>query len=294
MNGSSKKTSAGAASKPGAVNRLDMVRSMHLQGGSFGLAAEGRRIVNISLIDEDPRNERRTFRNLEGLAASVKAFGVLEPPTVFELPGGRFQIITGHRRFRAAKMAGLERIEVLVRSPEDDKTRRRKSIVSNIQREDVNPVELANALQSLLDDNEVESQAALAEAIGKDKTWVSKMLRILTLPPAAQEKVATSQLLISYDAVAEIARLDDRERQEQLIDFLLSGASARDVRREIRASKKTVAQSSGATPDAGRRYTFRTGRHATVIIQSHKEGGLTAEQKIAALKEAIRAVRENG
>src|SRR5205085_2362282 len=117
--------------------------------------------------------------------------------------------ITGHRRFRAAKAAGLEQVEVLIREPEDELIRRQKSVVSNIQREDVGPVELAEVLQSLIDEHpKIKSQNDLARLIGKDKAWVSGMLRILTLPPKLQRKVGTSQLSVSYDSMIRIARLD--------------------------------------------------------------------------------------
>lgn len=274
-----------------AFNRLDMVKQMAAAGGSFGLAAEGRKIVPLTSIDEDPKNERRTFRNLEGLAASVKTFGILEPPTVFEKTDGRYQIMTGHRRFRAAGMAGMKKIEVLIRKNEEGKTLRTKSIISNVQREDVNPIEMANALQSLVDDNEVTTQSALAEQIGKDKTWVSKMLRILSLPAAIQEKVATSQLLVSYDAVAEVARLEDPRQQSRLIDFLLAGASVQQVRQEIKATKSEGEESPAKLSAAHIRHIFITSQGSAVMIKAPGKEKLTDAQKIQVLEEALEALK---
>lgn len=287
----SRKSAAADSNRKNPVNRLDMVRQMAASGGSFGLAAEGRKVVPITQIDEDPQNERKTFRNLEGLAASVKTFGVLEPPTVFEKADGRYQLMTGHRRFRAAGMAGIDKLEILVRKTEQEKTVRTKSIVSNVQREDVNPIEMANALQSLLDDNEVATQSALAELIGKDKTWVSKMLRILSLPPLIQEKVATSQLLVSYDAVAEVARIENPKQQSHLIDFLLSGASVQQVREQIKVAKKDGEADAESPSGAKPKYLFATTQGATVIIQSLSRGSLNLAQKIQALEEALEALR---
>ena len=122
--------------------------------------------------------------------------------------------------------------------PEDELARRQKSVISNVQREDVGPVELAEALQSLMDEHpRVRTQEDLARLIGKDKTWVSRMLRILDLPPSLQAKVATSQLSLSYDAVAAAARVTDRGEQERLIEALLTGATTRDIRGQINAGK---------------------------------------------------------
>src|SRR5262249_51569211 len=155
---------------PEGKTRLDLVK----EGlPTEGIKKRGRLIVNIERLREDPRNERRTFRNMEGLIASLKAVGLIEPITVSPLEGESYQIITGHRRFRAAKAAGLSEVEVLIRAPEDELTRRQKSIVSNIQREDVGPVEMAEALQSLMDeDPRIQSQRDLAKMLGKDEFWV--------------------------------------------------------------------------------------------------------------------------
>ena len=158
----------------------------------------------------------KTFDKLEGLMASIQAVGIVEVPTVMPIGNGKFQLITGHRRFEAWKRLGNDRIQVHIKDSEDDAhALRRKSIVSNVQRQDVNPVEMANALKELLDDaNDIESQNDLSTAIGKPKAWVSGMLRILSLPPNLQTKVSRAKLKMSYDTVADIARLDNPTEQE--------------------------------------------------------------------------------
>ena len=107
-----------------------------------------------------------------------------------------------HRRYRAAKAAGLTEVEVLIRDPEDERTRRQKSVISNVQREDVGPVEMAEALQAMLDeDDRVQTQDGLAKVIGKDKAWVSGMLRVLSLPEPLRHKVGFTQQSVSYDSM---------------------------------------------------------------------------------------------
>ncbi|MEL7237971.1 MAG: ParB/RepB/Spo0J family partition protein, partial [Planctomycetota bacterium] len=151
---------------------------------------QGRRLVPIEQVIENPGNERKTFRGMEGITATVAAFGILEPPTVEQLDDGRYLLVTGHRRARAARELGHTEIEVLVRDADTDRMRRRKSIVSNVQHQDVDAIELAEGLQALLDeDDEVNSQADLAEAIGKTRSWVSETLGILRLKPALQVKI---------------------------------------------------------------------------------------------------------
>jgi ParB family transcriptional regulator, chromosome partitioning protein len=277
-----------SASKP---SRLDLVRS----GRNFDLPRTGRLVVGIDKIVESPRNERKTFRNMDGLVASVKAVGVVEPITVTAVEDGRYQIITGHRRYRAARAAGLSQTEVLIREPEDDRAQRRKSLVSNVQREDVGPVELAEALQELLDDaNDISSQAELAEAIGKDKTWVSAMLRILTLPAHLREKVGTSQVPLSWESVARIARFNDVAAQEELIGVLLDGATHQEIRERIRGRlDRRPTHEAPRARSSRRRQVYRTTQGARVIVESDTEETLGTARTIAALREALRAAEDS-
>jgi ParB family chromosome partitioning protein len=270
---------------PEGKTRLDLVKE-GMTGMETGLKKRGRLVVTINRLKEDPRNERRTFRNMEGLIASIKAVGLIEPITVTPEEGEAFRIVTGHRRFRAAKAAGLSQVEVLIREPDDELTRRVKSIVSNVQREDVGPVEMAEALQALLDeDQRVKTQDDLAKTIGKDKTWVSGMLRILSLPVPLQQKVGSTQLSVSYDAMIRIARLDDTDHQEQLIAQLLTGATQKEIRDEIdRLKGKPVKSASSASSKPKR--VFHTKYKATVIVQS-QTSRLTSDQTIDALQEAL-------
>jgi ParB family transcriptional regulator, chromosome partitioning protein len=270
-------------------SRLDLVRS----GRNFDLPRTGRLVLSIDKIVENPRNERKVFRNMDGLTASVRAVGVVEPITVASLEDGRYQIITGHRRYRAARAAGLSQVEVLIREPEEERARRRKSLVSNIQREDIGPLELAEALQEQLDeDGDIRSQAELAEAIGKDKTWVSAMLRILTLPTHLRERVGTSQLSISWESVARIARLSDLAVQEELVDNLLAGATHQEIRERLRergCAATVENEESGRTLKP--KQTYRTRQDARVIVQSETTAPLGTDRVLAALQEALEAAR---
>jgi ParB family chromosome partitioning protein len=266
---------------PEGKTRLDLVREGNIDGGAN--KKRGRLIVSLAKLREDPHNERKTFRNMEGLIASIQSVGLIEPITVTPEADEMYRIITGHRRYRAAKAAGLEQVEVLIRDPEDERVRRQKSVISNVQREDVGPLEMAEALQSMMDeDDRVKSQDDLAKVIGKDKTWVSGMLRILSLPPALQRKVGTSQLALSYEAMIRIARMDDRKQQELLIELMLGGATHREIRQHIDQFKGKNAADSTAKP----KRVYRTKYSATVIVQS-TQSTITTDQVIDALGEAL-------
>lgn len=272
-------------------SRLDLVRS----GQNFDMPRTGRLVVAIDKVVEDPMNERKVFRNMEGLIASVQSVGVIEPITVTATDGGQYRIVTGHRRFRAARAAGLAQIEVMIRESDEEKTRRKKSLVSNIQREDIGPVELAEALAAILDEDEsIVTQDDLAKAIGKDKQWVSTMLRILTLPTHLKDRVGRTQLTVSWDTVARIARLEALEIQEQLIDELLGGATPQEIRQRIQEhqGKKLTATSGAGKADPKPKQVYHTKQKATVIVQSEDIDLLSSERVIAALQEALKAAKK--
>ncbi len=282
---------------PEGKSRLDLVREGLTENG---IRKRGRLVVSLAKLKEDPRNERKTYRNMDGLIASIKAVGMIEPITATPDGDDRYQIITGHRRFRAAKAAGLETVEILIREPEDELRRRQKSVISNVQREDVGPVEMAEALQAMLDeDDKIKSQDELSRIIGKDKTWVSGMLRILTLPIPLQRRVGSTQLSVAYDAMIRIARLEDSVQQEQLVEMLLGGASGKDIRRHIEALKgvaegdETGAEKARVSVPKPKR-VYRTKYQATVIVQSTTKR-ITNDQVIDALQEALgRATNMSG
>ena len=218
---------------PEGKSRLDLVKA----GATGGFAKRGRLVVNIDRLVEDAKNERKTFRNMEGLIESIKTVGLVEPITVTP-EGESYRILTGHRRYRAAKSAGLKEVEVLIREPESELTRRRKSVVSNVQREDVGVVELAEALKALLDeDANIGTQRGLARIIGKREPWLSDMLRVLTLPPDLQQKLRISEVSVPYDTAMRIARVTDPIAQGSLIELALKGAPASEIRQRINEFK---------------------------------------------------------
>jgi ParB/RepB/Spo0J family partition protein len=266
-------------------SRLDLVK----EGVGTGIERRGRKVVPIEKVVEDPRNERKTFRNMEGLIASVKSVGIIEPITVAPIEGDSFMIVTGHRRFRAAKAAGLEKIEVLVRDPEAEIGRRRKSIISNVQRENVGAIEMAEALQSLLDEDEaIGTQRRLADTIGKSEQWVCDMLKILEMPAPLQEKLRMSVVTLPYDSAAKVARLKDTKLQEELVGELLKGASNRDIRARIDESK-------GCRPKRALhlKESYTTNQKALVIIESLTDD-LSIDRQIAAMEEAIEQAHQKG
>jgi len=147
------------------------------------VAAEGgRRTLPIDLIDRNPRNPRREFRedDLEDLAQSLKAHGIVQPIVVRPTANGRHEIIAGERRWRAAQRAGLHDVPVTILDV-SDREALELAIVENVQRTDLNPIEEARGYQALIDEFEY-TQADLGGTIGKSRVHVTNTLRLLKLP----------------------------------------------------------------------------------------------------------------
>jgi ParB family chromosome partitioning protein len=144
--------------------------------------AEGE--VELDRIEPNPLQPRRLFspESLEGLAASIRAQGLLQPILVRPKAGeeGRYQVVAGERRLRAARMAGLERIPVIVRAV-DDRSALTLTLLENLQREDLRPIELAQGLKELVERFGL-TQAELARGLGVSREHVSNTLRLLKLP----------------------------------------------------------------------------------------------------------------
>lgn len=220
---------------PAGKSRLDLIKL----GLVSGLPKRGRFVVSIERLQEDPENERKVFNNMEDMIESVRRHGIIEPITVTQ-DGDNYRILTGHRRYRAAKTIGLPEIEVLVRESGDQTTRRLKSIISNIQREDIAIIDLAETLTAMLQDGSVASQRELAHLIGKREQWVSNIMCVLTLPARLQEKLRSSEVRLGYDIAMRIAHADSPELQDQLIDMAIRGESGREIRRYLEEARKTT------------------------------------------------------
>ena len=146
------------------------------------VSADGK--VPIELIARNPRNPRRAFgeAELSDLAQSIREHGLVQPVVVRPAPGhtGRYEIIAGERRWRAAQLAGLNEIPIILRDV-DDRVALEIAIVENVQRSDLNPIEEAMGYQRLIEDHSY-TQADLGQVIGKSRSHVANTLRLLKLP----------------------------------------------------------------------------------------------------------------
>ena len=156
---------------------------------------EGEELRNLKLIDIEPNREqaRKVFdqESLQELSDSIKMYGVIQPIIVTE-NDGYFSIVAGERRWRAAKMAGLTEIPAIVRE-KDDKKNKEISLIENIQREDLNPIDKAEGIKALIDEYSL-TQEEIAKILGKSRSGIANTVRILNLSPRVLELAKEGKL----------------------------------------------------------------------------------------------------
>ena len=155
--------------------------------------------IELDKITANPYQPRTAFRReeIEGLAQSIKSVGLIQPPVVKRVAGGGgYELISGERRFRAAELAGMKTIPVIIRDDQDHFSAE-AALVENIQRVDLNPLEIARALARLAEEFG-HQQEQLAERVGKNRSTVANYLRLLLLPRKIQESLSSGEITMGH------------------------------------------------------------------------------------------------
>lgn len=209
------------------------------------------RTIAVTKIRPNPLQPRKEFKEeeLADLEASLRVSGLLQPVTVRPArSGGGFELIAGERRFRASQRLGWTEIPAIVREV-DDKTLLSLAMVENLQRADLNPIEEAEGYQQLISDFDL-TQQEVAEIVGKDRSTVANMLRLLALPASVRRLVWDGQLTIGH-ARALLGAGSETQMADLAREIVSEGLSVREVERRVREgnpAKATRAKSArGAT-----------------------------------------------
>jgi ParB family transcriptional regulator, chromosome partitioning protein len=203
--------------------------------------------VDLDRILPNPRQPRLQMEQgpLAELAQSIRVNGIIQPILV-RRSGDRFEIIAGERRWRAAQIAGLLRVPVIVREIADDQLLQ-IALIENIQREDLNPIDEATAYRRLLDDCAM-TQEALADAVGKDRASIANHLRLLRLPADVQRQVSAGALSMGH--ARALVALDDPVALKQAADDVVAGAlSVRETEALVRRLSAPPAAAAPAVKD---------------------------------------------
>jgi ParB family chromosome partitioning protein len=197
------------------------------------------RTVGVELLQRGKYQPRVDMHNesLEDLADSIRAQGVVQPILVRRAGAGSYEIIAGERRWRAAQLAGLQEVPVVVRDM-DDRAAVAVALIENIQREDLNPLEEARALERLIGEFDMTHQQA-AEAVGRSRTAVSNLLRLLELGEVATAMVQRGELEMGH--ARALLALEGRRQAEAAHQVVNHGLSVRATERLV---KKLLAEAS--------------------------------------------------
>lgn len=219
-----------------ALLALDEVQT----GGSSSICE-----IPLSKIVANPNQPRREFDEeaLNELARSIKEIGIIQPITLRCLDEEHYQIISGERRFRASQIAGLESIPSYVRTADDENVME-MALIENIQREDLNAVEIALAYQHLLDEYSL-TQERLSERVGKKRATIANYLRLLKLPAAVQ--MGLRDKLIDMGHARALITLSDAKLQVKLYNEIVKeGYSVRKVEEIVKELTQPLAQDGAA------------------------------------------------
>ena len=202
--------------------------------------------ISLELIEVNPYQPRTTFDEdaLNELASSIKEIGVIQPITVRKINDSKFQLITGERRFRAAKIAGIYKMPAFIRTA-DDQAMLEMALVENIQREDLDAIEVAISYQRLIEECSL-TQENLSGRVGKKRATISNYLRLLKLPAEIQLGIRDHK--ISMGHARALINIEDPDQQLQAYYRIVDeGLSVRKTEEMIRELGQTQARKSSGT-----------------------------------------------
>ena len=210
--------------------------------------------IDINLISPNPDQPRTTFDDvaLDELAASIREVGIIQPLTLRKLVDGKYQIISGERRYRAAKKAGLENVPAYIREANDSELTE-MALIENIQREDLNAIEIALTFKKLIEQYKL-TQERLSERIGKSRTAIANFLRLLKLPAAIQ--LGLRDKLLDMGHARALLAVDDPHMQ--LIFYketIKKGLSVRQVEQLVKQYQENANKSKDAGEIPSKRHT---------------------------------------
>jgi ParB family chromosome partitioning protein len=220
--------------------------------------------IDVNLIEANPNQPRREFdeQALQELAASIKELGIIQPITLRQIGDNRFQIIAGERRWRASQLAGLKAIPAYIRTISDE-TVMELALVENIQREDLNAIEIALTMSKLIDQYHL-TQERLSERIGKNRATIANFLRLLKLPAEIQRGLRDKKLDMGH-ARALLPITDPALQLKLYNETLKKGLSVRQVEQLA----KQYQESAKTGKDEGKKSSKRHGNEDFSILTNH-------------------------
>lgn len=240
-------------------------------------AATGVLRIPIDQIDTNPRQPRHDFdeQALKELSASIKTYDIIQPITVSKLPSGRYRLIAGERRFRAAKMAGLKDMPAYIRQANDSELLE-LALLENLQRQDLNAMEIALSYKRMMEELSY-TQEQVAERMGKERTTVTNYIRLLKLPPDIQVAVRNGSLSMGH--ARALVNVDTIDKQlyiyHEVVEKDLSVRQTEELVRKLYKGEPAVKNASKSQlPPAYKKIEDNLASHFStrVKMQHNKKG----------------------
>jgi len=234
--------------------------------------------MSVELLQAGQYQPRQQFdeSSLQELSSSIKAQGMIQPIVVRRLETGRYEIIAGERRWRASKLAGLDKVPVIIKQADSQATLA-MALIENIQREDLNPIETAIGLKRLLKEFDL-TQQAVADAVGRSRAAVSNLLRLLKLPKSIQKELHSGR--ISMGHARAIISLPESVQKELIKTSIERGWSVREVEEAVQKRlvpkeiiKEAKKKSIPNIQDAKKYEDFLAQKTSMSVKVSHKVTG---------------------
>lgn len=190
--------------------------------------------IPVDMIEPNPFQPRMSFDQdaLQELAVSIKTFGLIQPITVRKKSADRYQIISGERRFKACRIAGMDMVPAYIRDA-NDQGMLEMAIVENVQRENLDPIEVALSYQRLLTECNL-TQEQMADRLGKNRSSVANQIRLLKLPVKVQHDLKVGQISVGHAKV--LLSIDDPDLQSKLCDYTIKNAlNVRQLEQKVKA-----------------------------------------------------------
>lgn len=239
-------------SEGGEASKSDKKKSELKQGVEKNIIAPEERVnvvlnVPVDHIRANPHQPRKEFddERLEELADSLKKHGLIQPIAVRYIGEKRFELISGERRLRAAKLGGIDEIPAYIREADDEQSMA-FALIENIQREELNPLEVAMGYKRLLEEFDY-TQAEVANRVGKNRTTVTNMLRLLTLPDFIQAALVSGSITTGH--ARALITIEDNSIQQKLMNKIIKlGWSVRQVEDAVRELNSGSAKKKSSKP----------------------------------------------
>lgn len=278
---STKKTAALGKGLEALLGNINVAKNESLATGKTNTVTAEIAYIPLSEITPNPDQPRKDFNEqaLEELAQSIKEHGVITPITVNK-KDGKYTIIAGERRYRACKMAGLEKIPAYIRIVTLQETME-MSLIENIQREDLNSIEIALSLQALLQETHL-SQEELSQKLGKSRGTISNYIRLLKLPAEVQLALRNDEITMGH--ARSIITIEDENKQIEIVrEIIEKDLSVRQVENIV-----TKLKQENLSEKALKR------KLSTNLPQTHIEFKNTLAQKLSTDVDIKRSLRGKG